>query len=175
MVSVPSRTFHFLSVCHVATVSLPAGLPRGTMMKVTLVALLPSLLPLAEATERVVGLNTWPGDIGLGHKNRGCSSACTMHQHDKAISRGRHDKSTSKEKLAAMTAQALEESDFYVVDGWRGLAEPNYRYVGVQELWGGDRGGKMVQAPRDKLTVSSNMDPYVHAPLAPPRRCPLPA
>eukprot|EP00936_MAST-01D_sp_MAST-1D-sp1_P002778 g2778.t1 len=100
-------------------------------------------------SKRIVGLNTWPGDIGLSQKNRGCESWCQMHELD-----------SKRDKTEADAERAISESDFLVVDGWRGFIEPHYRFVAVDELMGGDRDGKVKRAPKDKIAVSSNMDPY---------------
>eukprot|EP00937_MAST-01D_sp_MAST-1D-sp2_P000392 g392.t1 len=100
---------------------------------------------------KVVGLNAWPGDIGLRFKNRGCEDWCSMHELDG---------DARLEKDAALAQTAIAGSDFLVVDGWRGFMEPHYRFVGVDELMGGDRDGKITRVEPGKLTVSSNMDPY---------------
>ena len=108
----------------------------------------------------ITGLNTWPGDIGLGHKNRGCSSWCKMHADDRQLLDSSYGPDKDSEAVGALAERAIEGADFLVVDGWRGSASAHFRYVGVDTLYGGDRGGKMKTAPASKIAVSSNMDPY---------------
>ena len=80
--------------------------------------------PARPGTTRIQGLNAMPGGLALAGKTRGCSDWCGMHKDNRDINA--HRDSTDIDKID----RAVAESDFIVVDGWRAIRAPHFRFVG---------------------------------------------